>query len=89
MTGCTQRPRLGNHGKNLMFCFSTGLEGAARRIPMKKKPTVDLHLKQFRHGRNNAKIGCNISRVKVHHWFLTCMDLFRLSGARKKVLVLR
>ena len=46
---------------------------------MKKKPTVDLHLKQSRHGGNNAKIGCNTSRVKVHQWFWTCMDFFRLS----------
>ena len=48
-----------------------------------------LHLKQSRHGGNNAKIGCNTSRVKVHQWFWTCMDFFKLSGARKKVLVLR
>ena len=89
LTGCTQRPRLGSHVNNLMHCFSTRLQGAAKRIPMKKKPTVDLHLKQSRHGGNNAKIGCNTSRVKVHQWFWTCMDFFRLSGARKKVLVLR
>ena len=63
--------------------------GAAKGIPMKKKPTVDLHLKQSRHGGNNAKIGCNTSKVKVHHWSWICMDFYRLSGARKKVLVPR
>ena len=61
----------------------------SQKNPYEEKATVELHLKQSRHGGINAKIGCNTSRVKVHQWFWTCMDFFRLSGARKKVLVLR
>ena len=42
LTGCAQRPRLGSHVNNLMHCYSTRLLGAATRISMRKKPTVDL-----------------------------------------------
>ena len=89
LTGCTQRPQLESHVNNFMHCFSTRLPGAAKRIPMKKKHTVDLHLKQSRHGGSNAKSGCYTSKVKVRHWSRTCRDFYRLSGARKKLLVLR
>ena len=89
LTGCTQRPRLGNHVRNFMQCFSTRLPGAAKRIPMKKKPTVDLRSKQSKQGGNNAKSGCYTSKVIVHHGSWTCMDFYRLSGARKKLLVQR
>ena len=76
LTGCTQRPQLGSHVNNFMHCFSTRLPGAAKRIPMKKKHTVDLHLKQSRHGGSNAKSGCYTSKVKVRHWSRTCRDFY-------------
>ena len=47
-----------------MHCFLTRLPGAATRIPMKKKPIVDLDLQRSRHGGRNAKSGWNTSRVK-------------------------
>ena len=89
LTGCTQRPRLGSHVNNLMHCYSTRLLGAATRIPMKKKPIVDLDLQRSRHGGINAKSGWNTSRVKVYLEFLTCRVVYRFSGARRKLLVLR
>ena len=54
LTGCTQRPRLGSHVNNFMQCFLTRLPGAATRIPMKKKPIVDLDLQRSRHGGSNG-----------------------------------
>ena len=36
-------PLVGSHVSNFMRCYSTNLPGAAKRIPMKKKHTVDLH----------------------------------------------
>ena len=66
LTGCTQRPRLGSHVNNLMHCYSTRLLGAATRIPMRKKPIVDLDLQRSRHGGSNAKSGWNTSRVTVY-----------------------
>ena len=61
----------------------------SQKNPMKKKPIVDLHSKQSRHGGSNAKSGCNPSKVKVHHWSRTCRACYRFSGARRKLLVLR
>ena len=82
MTGCTQRPRLRSHVSNFMHCFSTRLPGAAKRIPMKKKHTVDLDLQRSRHGGSNAKSGCYTLKVKVRHWSWTFKAFYRLSGAR-------
>ena len=62
---------------------------AAKRIPMKKKHTVDLHTKQSRRGGSNAKSGCCITKVKVRHWSRTFRAFYRHSGARKRMLVLR
>ena len=61
----------GKSREQLNALLSTRLQGAVKRIPMRKKPTEDLHFNQSRHGGNNAKIGCNTSRVKVHHWLWT------------------
>jgi len=72
-----------------MHCFSTKLPGAAKRILMKKKHTVDMHTKQSRHGGSNARSGCCATKVKVRHWSRTFRAFYRLSGSRKKMLVLR
>ena len=89
MTGCTQGPRLGSHVSNSMHCFSTRLPGVAKRIPMRKKSFEDLDLQRSRHGGSNAKSGCYTSKVKARHWFWTFKAFYRLSGARKQMLVLR
>ena len=38
---------------------------------------------------SNAKSGCYTSKAKVHHWFRTYKAFYKLSGARKKLLVLK
>ena len=77
LTGCAQRPRLGSHVNNFTHCCSTRLLGAATRIPMRKKPIVDLDLQRSRHGGSNAKSGWNTSRVTVHlgswYWLGDCL----------------
>ena len=70
-------------------CYSTRLPGAAKRIPMKKKHTVDLHTKKSRHGGSNAKSGCCITNVNVRHWSRTLRAFCKHSGARKRMLVAR
>ena len=59
-----------------MSCYSTGLPGAAKRIPMKKKHTVDLPTEKSRHGGSNAKSGCCITNANVRHWSRT-LNAFR------------
>ena len=79
----------GSHVSNSMHCFSTRLSGVAKRIPMRKKHIVDLDLQRSSHGGSNAKSGCYTSKVKARHWFWTFKAFYRLSGARKQMLVLR
>ena len=62
---------------------------AAKRIPMKKKHTVDLHTMQSRHGGNNTKSGCCITNVNVSLWSRTLRAFYMHSGARKRMLVPR
>ena len=66
----------GKSREQLYALFLTRLPGAATRIPMKKKPIVDLDLQRSRHGGRNAKSGWNTSRVKVHLEFLTCRVVY-------------
>ena len=88
-TGCAQWPLLGSHVSNYMSCNSTGLPGAAERIPMKRKHTVDLPTEKSRHGGSNAKSGCCITNANVRHWSWTLKAFCMHSGARKRMLVLR
>ena len=50
-----------------MSCYSTGLPGAAKVIPVKRKHTVDLPTVKSKHGGINAKSGC-ITNANVRHW---------------------
>ena len=88
-TGYTQWPLLGSHVSNYMSCYSTGLPGAAKGIPMKRKHTVDLPTEKSRHGGSNAKSGCCITNANVRHWSWTLKAFCMHSGARKRMLVLR
>ena len=86
-TGCTQWPPLASHVSNYMSCYSTGLPGAAKRISMKKKHTVDLPTEKSRHGGSNAKSGCCITNANVRHWSRTLKAFCMHSGARKRMLL--
>ena len=63
----TVAPILGSHVSNYMRCYSTRLPGAAKRIPMKRKHTVDLPTEKSRHGGSNAKSGCCTTNANVRH----------------------
>ena len=88
-TGCTQWPLLRSHVSNYMSCYSTGLPGAAKGIPMKRKHTVDLPTEKSRHGGSNAKSGCCITNANVRHLSWTLKAFCMHSGARKRMLGLR
>ena len=75
--------------RNYISCYSTGLPGAAKGIPMKKKHTVDMPTERSRHGGNNAKSGCCITNANVRHWSWTLKTFCMHSGARKRKLVWR
>ena len=80
---------LGSHVRKYLSCCSTGLPGAAKGIPMKRKHTVDLPTVQSKHGGSNAKSGCCITNAKARHWSWTLKAFCMRSGARKRMLVLR
>ena len=79
LTGCSQWLRLRSHVSNFVRCCSTRQPGAAKRIPMKKKYTVDLHTKQSRHGGSNAKSGW-CTKCQCEPLVQDCKGFLRIPG---------
>ena len=88
-TGCIRMHQLGCPASDSMNCSSTGLPKAAKRIPMKRRHTVDQISQESRRDGSNAKIGCGITKVKPRHGFWIFKVFFMLSGTKKSVRVRR